>query len=78
MAAAAPLSPQRSDARLRAAEAALRASEERFSRLFALGGETHYRRILETAQEGVWIIDEHNRTTFVNQAMAAMLDVPVD
>jgi diguanylate cyclase (GGDEF)-like protein/PAS domain S-box-containing protein len=40
---------------------ALRASEER------------YRRIVETAFEGVWIIDSNNRTTFVNRRMADML-----
>jgi diguanylate cyclase (GGDEF)-like protein/PAS domain S-box-containing protein len=39
----------------------LRASEER------------YRRIVETAFEGVWIIDRKNRTTFVNRRMADML-----
>src|SRR2546427_452074 len=43
------------------AEEALRASEER------------YRRIVETAFEGVWIIDSNNRTTFVNHRMAEML-----
>src|SRR5438067_6484841 len=40
---------------------ALQASEER------------YRRIVETAFEGVWIIDRNNRTTFVNRRMADML-----
>ena len=39
----------------------LRASEER------------YRRIVETAFEGVWIIDSKNQTTFVNHRMADML-----
>ncbi|TME86151.1 MAG: EAL domain-containing protein, partial [Chloroflexi bacterium] len=39
----------------------LRASEER------------YRRIVETAFEGVWIIDSKNETTFVNRRMADML-----
>lgn len=40
---------------------ALQASEER------------YRRIVETAFEGIWIIDSDNRTTFVNRRMADML-----
>jgi diguanylate cyclase (GGDEF)-like protein/PAS domain S-box-containing protein len=44
----------------RAAEA-LRASEER------------YRRIVETAYEGIWVIDARNTTTFVNPRMAEML-----
>jgi diguanylate cyclase (GGDEF)-like protein/PAS domain S-box-containing protein len=43
------------------AEAALRASEER------------YRNIVETAFEGIWIIDAADRTTFVNARLAAML-----
>src|SRR5437870_13387154 len=40
---------------------ALRASEER------------YRQIVETAFEGVWVIDSNNRTTFLNHRMADML-----
>ncbi len=43
------------------AEEALRASEER------------YRQIVETAFEGVWLIDSNNRTTFLNHRMADML-----
>lgn len=43
------------------AELALRDSRER------------YRLIVETAQEGVWVIDQNNSTTFVNQRMADML-----
>jgi diguanylate cyclase (GGDEF)-like protein/PAS domain S-box-containing protein len=46
------------------AEEALRASEAR------------YRQIVETAFEGVWIIDRNNQTTFVNQPMADMLGYP--
>ena len=45
----------------RRAEQALRASEER------------YRRIVETCNEGVWIIDAEDRTSFVNARMARML-----
>jgi diguanylate cyclase (GGDEF)-like protein/PAS domain S-box-containing protein len=47
------------------AEEALRASEER------------YRQIVETAFEGVWLIDSNNRTTFLNHRMAEMLGKPV-
>jgi len=50
----------------RRAEAALRASEER------------YRRIVETAFEGIWLIDAEGRTTFVNPRMASMLGYAVD
>lgn len=48
------------------AEKALRDSEQK------------YRLIVETAQEGVWVIDSESRTTFVNQRMAAMLGYGVD
>jgi len=41
--------------------AALTASEEK------------YRRMAETANEGIWIVDEHYRTTYVNRRMAEML-----
>ena len=43
------------------AEEALRESEERF------------RRIVETAEEGIWMIDAANKTTFANKKMAEML-----
>lgn len=45
----------------RAAEDALRRSEEQ------------YRRIVETANEGIWILDEAGSTSFVNRQMAEML-----
>jgi len=48
------------------AEEALRDSEER------------YRRLIETAYEGVWIIDDEGRTTFVNARMAEMLGYNAD
>jgi PAS domain S-box-containing protein len=43
-------------------EAALRASEER------------YRRIVETAVEGIWLVDAEGRTTFANRALSDMLE----
>ncbi|MCA1905667.1 MAG: PAS domain S-box protein [Desulfarculus sp.] len=43
------------------ADRRLRASEER------------YRRIVTTANEGIWVIDPANRTLFANQKMAEML-----
>ena len=45
----------------KAAEEALRASEERF------------RLIVETATEGIWTVDAQERATFVNAAMTRML-----
>ncbi|ANE52667.1 PAS domain S-box protein [Flavisolibacter tropicus] len=47
--------------RRRRAEKNLKESEER------------YRLIVETAQEGIWMIDENSLTTFVNEPMAQML-----
>ena len=43
------------------AEDALRVSEEK------------YRQIVETAQEGIWMIDAQSHTSFVNNRMAEML-----
>ena len=37
-----------------------------------------YRRIVETAREGIWAMDGEYRTTFVNPQMAAMLGYEVD
>lgn len=33
-----------------------------------------YRKIVETAQEGIWMLDENNYTTFVNKKMCEMLE----
>jgi PAS domain S-box-containing protein len=48
------------------AEDALRKSEEK------------YRNLIESLQEGVWVIDEHDNTTFVNVPMADMLGYTVE
>ncbi|MDP9071213.1 MAG: PAS domain S-box protein [Actinomycetota bacterium] len=40
--------------------------------------EGRYRGIVETAQEGVWLIDGEGRTTFVNQKMAELLGAEVE
>ena len=46
-------------------DAALRESEE------------HHRMIVELAREGIWTVDADGHTTFVNRAMAEMLDTTV-
>ena len=51
----------RAKAKLAEAEAAARASE------------TQYRRIVETANEGIWQLDSEARVTFINAQMAEML-----
>ena len=35
--------------------------------------EEKYRNIVETANEGIWILDAEARTTYVNEKMAEML-----
>ncbi|HEV2851559.1 MAG TPA: ATP-binding protein [Thermoanaerobaculia bacterium] len=50
----------------RRTEAALRESQER------------YRRIVETALEGIWAIDAEGRTTYANPRMAEMLGYTVE
>lgn len=40
--------------------------------------EKSYRRIVETAEEGIWVIDTETRTTFANPKMARMLGYSVD
>jgi PAS domain S-box-containing protein len=50
----------------RRSEEALRASERR------------YREIVETANEGICIVNIHNRISFVNRRMAAMLGSEID
>ncbi len=35
--------------------------------------EAQYRRIVETAQEGIWAVDESGQTTYVNPQMAKLL-----
>ena len=40
--------------------------------------EKKYRRLIETLQEGIWVIDKDAFTTFVNPRMAEMLGYTVD
>ncbi|MBD2254347.1 sensor domain-containing protein [Nostoc parmelioides] len=37
-----------------------------------------YRRIVETASEGIWLLNRNNETTFVNQQMATMLGYTIE
>lgn len=36
--------------------------------------EKKYRQIVETAQEGIWLLDENHKTTFVNKKMCQILE----
>ncbi|TXE07935.1 PAS domain S-box protein [Gelidibacter salicanalis] len=40
--------------------------------------EKQYRQIVETAQEGIWLIDENSRTTFVNKKICELLEYHED
>ena len=52
---------------------------ERKQQDFALReSEDRYRSIVNTAQEGIWLIDAHARTVFVNQRMSDMLGYRLD
>ncbi len=37
-----------------------------------------YRRIIETAQEGIWVTDQNNKTTFVNPRMSELLGYSIE
>ena len=52
---------------------ARRASERKVVAVAMTGERRRYREIGETANEGVWTIDENYETTLVNQKMAEML-----
>ena len=52
-------------------------SERRLAQEALRRSEQRYRRIVETAREGVWIHDVEGRTTFVNASMAEMLGYSV-
>src|SRR6202171_451374 len=40
--------------------------------------ETSYQKLVETAHEGIWVVDVNNRATFVNQRMADLLGYTVE
>src|ERR1043165_4293029 len=40
--------------------------------------EQFYREIVETAQEGVWVVNDREETTFANQRLAAMLGYTIE
>ncbi len=61
---------------------AVQQAEERAQRKKAekalVASEEQYRRIVETAAEGIWLVDDQGKTIFVNQKMAEMLRGTVD
>ncbi len=53
-------------------------TEAKRQELALKASEARYRKIIETTQEGVWIVSSEGKTTFVNQQMATMLGYEVD
>lgn len=53
-------------------------SESKKTELALIESEERYRSIVETAQEGIWQIDENNITTFVNNYLASLLGYTAD
>ncbi|HXB44419.1 MAG TPA: PAS domain S-box protein, partial [Puia sp.] len=53
---------------------AIDVTEQVLSRKKIEDSEKQYRRIVETAMEGIWVIDENDRTNFVNQKMCDMIE----
>lgn len=49
-------------------------SERKKTELALAETREKYRMIVETAQEGIWVIDENNKTVFVNRKMCDILE----
>ena len=75
-----PRSPSADELRLTAAATHLAgiAIERHRSEQALKRSEERYRRIVDTAYEGIWMIDDTNTIVFVNQRMAEMLGYSVD
>lgn len=52
-------------------------TERRQIELELAHSEARYRSIVETAEEGIWMLDDHGQTRFVNPKMAEMLGYEV-
>ena len=63
---------------LRAVEGAELRRKERQAAAQAAESDALYRRIVETAGEGIWAMDGEDRTTFINPQMAASLGYEVE
>lgn len=53
---------------------AIEVTEQVISRQKIEASEKMFRQIVETAQEGIWMLDENNKTTFVNKKMCEILE----
>ncbi|ATC62741.1 hypothetical protein CMV30_01475 [Nibricoccus aquaticus] len=59
--------------RIKAGGTIMDVTEQREAEVALRDSEAKYRLIVETAHEGIWLIDAEDRTTFVNRRMAEML-----
>ena len=41
-------------------------------------GENYYQQIVDSIHEGIWVIDKHNNTQYVNPRMASMLAYEIE
>ena len=53
-------------------------TEQKQARDVIRQNEQRYRQIVETAAEGIWTIDEHGNTSFVNERLAQMIGYRVE
>jgi len=70
-----PYQPSEADRRLLGIFAAALGAEENRKRTDdeLRASDERYRQIVQTANEGIWVTDEHDRITFVNHRLAEML-----
>jgi PAS domain S-box-containing protein len=60
------------------APAVVQALQRRRSEETLFQSEVKYRQIVETSQEGIWLIDKNDRTIFVNQKLSEMLGYNIE
>ncbi len=53
-------------------------TEKRRAERLLAASEARYRQLLETSNQGVWIIDTEHRTSFANQCLAEMLGSSIE
>ena len=68
------ISPLNSEAKKGAVIVHVDISERKIAENKLSESEQQYRRIVETAQEGVWMLDDQMRATFVNEKMCDILE----
>jgi len=64
--------------RVKAGGTIMDVTEQRLAEQALSESELKYRRIVETAEEGIWMFDTENRTRFANGKLASMLGTTVE